>query len=705
MFMNRLLIIFLLHISFFGNAQIAQHGWMDLSSIDWEKDKVRLDGEWHFYWKALIPPDSIDTIEEKKWDNIIVPGVWKAPFTAEGYGTYHLKVYLGENYPTLLGVKLQTFATAYRLYVNGKLLDKEGVLSVDPEKSEGGFNPKAVFFAVDSSYLDILIQVSNYDHRNGGMWREILIGSEAQIQYYREKAVVKDVLFFGILLIMGVYFMVFHMMHRQDKAMLYFSMGSTFLALRELVTDEYLLQLWCPGISWLWLLRLEYLSFVAVFIAFPLFLKEILSTYISDRVTQSTVYAGGVFVVVLLFFPPNYFTYLSIITYSALLVFWIFVIQANIKAIKDKMRGGSLLLTGMIVVLLSCTNDFLISLSLFSTPPMITISVLVFMILMAILLSYRYIGVFSNNQRLTIALNKANAELEFKVAERTRLLSLSNSELEIKNREVESNKKVLEARNKEITSSINYASRIQQATLPTPQKLDELIGVGRYTLLYMPKDVVAGDFYYVEKHAGKLVIIVADSTGHGVPGALLSMMGMELVKDIVEVQQVLDPSRILSMMHSRVRSMLQQRESGNFDGIELAVCVFAEDWSSLQFAGAHRPLVYIKNGEVMLIKGEKYGVGGVVRGVERIYPNHELRLDEVSAIYLFSDGYPDQFGGQYNRKFTMNRLKNILLKQEQEPMERVAERLRRVLEEWIQKGGDEQIDDVLLLGVRICNEE
>lgn len=254
------------------------------------------------------------------------------------------------------------------------------------------------------------------------------------------------------------------------------------------------------------------------------------------------------------------------------------------------------------------------------------------------------------------------------------------------------------AKNEEITASITYARRIQQAKLPHKQEIfDEL---PNSFVLFKPKDIVSGDFYFFYKNDKNILISAADCTGHGVPGALMSMVGSEQLNDAVI--QTTDTSEILKLINKGIKASLKQTNSDEStrDGMDIALCSINKENSELQYSGANRPLWLIRKGkqEVEEIKATKKAIGGLTEN-DTDFESHKLKLEPGDTFYIFSDGYADQFSGKSSKKLMTKRFKEILLEIQSKTMQEQEEHLDKFIEEW--KSGAEQIDDILVIGVRM----
>ena len=253
---------------------------------------------------------------------------------------------------------------------------------------------------------------------------------------------------------------------------------------------------------------------------------------------------------------------------------------------------------------------------------------------------------------------------------------------------------------KAITDSISYARRIQKAVLPSPPYLDNILS--DYFTIFKPKDIVSGDFYWVREIDGYRVVIVADATGHGVPGALMSMLGVTLLNEQFRTFGIRQPGVILGHLRNKVKEILAQEGSVNDqkEGMDMAIAIIDQEKKELQFAGANRPLfLFRKNDdyELYALKGDKQPIG--VHWEEQEFTNHLIKIQEHDSLYLFTDGFVDQFGGEKRKKFKIRNFKKLLLSVQAESMENQRKLIEEAFDKW--RGSHEQIDDVCMIGVRL----
>ncbi len=290
-------------------------------------------------------------------------------------------------------------------------------------------------------------------------------------------------------------------------------------------------------------------------------------------------------------------------------------------------------------------------------------------------------------------LRKQKERLEQVVKERTAEILLKNNQLEEKN-------KTIESKNKSITASITYAKRIQEAMLPLMERIDQ--SLDDYFILFKPRDIVSGDFYWFAEQDDKLIFTAVDCTGHGVPGAFMSMIGSEILTTIVS-KGITKPSEILDMKDKYVKKALKQDKTENQDGMDMSLCTIDPENKIVEWAGAKNPLIYIQNDELIHLKGNPRGIGGyqiISSAGEDEFKNHIISYSHADTyFYIFSDGFQDQFGGPKERKFMIKRLKKIMFDNYKKPMKEQHEIFNTAIEEWMKT--TDQTDDILLIGFKL----
>jgi serine phosphatase RsbU (regulator of sigma subunit) len=342
---------------------------------------------------------------------------------------------------------------------------------------------------------------------------------------------------------------------------------------------------------------------------------------------------------------------------------------------------------------------------------------------------YSYIGYFLIFFIFILGLIKANSKrlqnrylyLEQLVQERTNEITQKNlelekqkieileqkEELEVKGEALEEAFEIIEKKNLDLTSSIHYAQKIQAAMLP----FDEIIAqaLPQHFILYKPRDIVSGDFYWFanlshnisknETDGEKVIFAVADCTGHGVPGAFMSMIGDSLLNQIVYDQGIIDPEKILIQMHAGIRRALKQPETDSLDGMDIAICLIDKKKKQIEYAGARSPLLVILDGTSKFISADKSSLGGVQSEANLYFKRQVITYSETLTLYMYSDGFQDQFGGKKGKKFMTKKFKELLLRIHEMPVEKQRIVLTETLDNWMK--GHDQIDDILVVGIKL----
>jgi serine phosphatase RsbU (regulator of sigma subunit) len=270
--------------------------------------------------------------------------------------------------------------------------------------------------------------------------------------------------------------------------------------------------------------------------------------------------------------------------------------------------------------------------------------------------------------------------LEEKVKERT-------AEVVLKSREIEE-------KNKDITASIRYAERIQRAMLPKEDTFEETF------VLFMPKDIVSGDFYWMYDNGDWQFIAVVDCTGHGVPGAFMSIIGHNSLNKVVREYGLTRPSAIVDQLNNEVmKALMQRHEKAINDGMDLALIAFNKKNFTLEFAGAYNPLYVVRKGEVFVYKGDRFPIGMTTMDEKKNFTNQQVDIRPGDMVYMCSDGYADQFGSADVKKYKSGNVKKLLSSIWNLPVNEQKERLENEILTW--KGDLAQVDDILFIGTKI----
>lgn len=253
-------------------------------------------------------------------------------------------------------------------------------------------------------------------------------------------------------------------------------------------------------------------------------------------------------------------------------------------------------------------------------------------------------------------------------------------------------------KNKKINESINYSKRIQNAIVPDTDQVKKALPES--FIFYKPKDVVSGDFPWFLRKGEEIYVAAVDCTGHGVPGAMLSLVGCFLLNDVVEFSGLESPAPILDFFDNKFNTTLNIEDSQTSikDGMDLALCRINLNQNLLEFSGAHRPLYLLRDNEITEFKGDKWAIGGGTYKNQTNFTNHQIHIQKGDSVYFFSDGLPDQFGGPENRKFGPKRIRDLIVENAGKSMDEMNVIFEERFNEWM--GTEKQMDDVLLIGIR-----
>jgi serine phosphatase RsbU (regulator of sigma subunit) len=278
------------------------------------------------------------------------------------------------------------------------------------------------------------------------------------------------------------------------------------------------------------------------------------------------------------------------------------------------------------------------------------------------------------------------------------LLVRQNNQKKRANLELAQKNALITEQKKEITDSIQYASRIQSALLPPGDYIDKLIP--ERFIIYMPRDIVSGDYYWITEKNGKVICVAADCTGHGVPGAFMSMLGIAFLNEIVSKQDDLHTDEILNELRAHVIKSLHQtgKEGESQDGMDIALYTLDLESNKLEYSGANNSLFIFRDSELVELKADKMPIGIHTRA-DIPFTRHHVDIQSKDMIYSFSDGYPDQFGGPQQKKFMVKNFKNVLSNIHTKQVKEQKTILEKTLHEWMAE--TDQVDDILVIGIRV----
>ncbi len=716
--------IFILSCNTETDRPYAEKGVLNLTGYQLEEKVIPLDGEWEFYWKKLISPQDFKEHQIKP-EYVILPAIWNdlakndSVINTQGFATYRLQIY-NQSEDSVFGIKISKAYVAYKLWVNDRLIAEAGKVSFDKDSVVPSREYDSRYFVVDTNKLDLVLQVSNFNQRKGGIQSSILFGSEKLMSRQERKVFGISLFLLGLLLIVAINHFILFYLRKDVKSSLYFSLFIFSIALNIIFSEHYNLSgLIFPDLSWNLILKFDYIS---DYLSIYLFLSYISSLYNDEsnkRINNAVLLFTILMIAFILISPPIIFTYTNTFFYIVVGIILLYILLILAKAILSQKEAAKHALLGTFVLLLTLINDGLNNSLVIHTFDTLTVGLIIFIIIQSYLISLRLSKAYQYSLQLSDELNYFNENLEQIVKDRTLQIEQAKEELEVQseslkvaNEEIIKINQILEGqsvelkkKNKALTDSINYAKRLQQAILPDKKVFEQ--NFDEHFIFFQPKDIVSGDFYWYSDvdtswdfdESNKIkIVIAADCTGHGVPGAFMTLLGHNFLHLIVNIQEVIDPEQILYKLDQLVVETLKQNEDGSMkDGMDIAVLTIDEEKETVAFSGAGNPLFYIRNNELHEIKGVNFGIGGVLRKAKTFEP-HKIPYQKGDIFYIFSDGFSDQIGGPEGRKYYKKKFKEFLLEIHQKSMNEQRYLIEKEFEEW--KGNKKQIDDILIMGFK-----
>ncbi|WP_375561017.1 7TM diverse intracellular signaling domain-containing protein [Bernardetia sp. OM2101] len=688
----------------------AEKGVIDLSDkIIETEDVIVLKGEWQFFWDKWILPKNIQ--EQKEFQYVPVPTAWnnyKDPKTEENYpskgaATYRIQVKLPKNLRENVAIKIPRIWAANKVFINEKLVYEAGKMTTNAKEADDVFLADLVKLEREviqnRSDLDIVVQVANPDFFIGGILENFEIGIYKNLLQAKEVKQTWAGIWLGILFFIAIYHFVLFVFRPKQKSTLYFGLLTFFLGVIHLVFAEHYFYEYLhlhTAFDTRFQPRMYYGSY---FLLFPTAVLYLQSLYPKEAKPFMFPVSGGLAALSMLFlFLPTYIFLRFIQPLQAVqmviaILFGLTILGTAIYKKRSETLWQSL---GIAFWLLTGIHDGLntVGISLTGYFDLIQFGFGAFILLQMGILAKRFSRAFNRVEDLTV-------NLERKVNERT-------IEVNERNAELQQQSEVLEEKNQHITDSIRYAARIQKSILGDKNLLGDLFYDS--FVLFKPRDIVSGDFYWfsqviIDKKMHSIVVC-ADCTGHGVPGAFMTVMGNDLLTEIVINKKITAPNEILKLLDEKIEATF--RNQNTRDGMDVAIINYCHSSRTLKFAGAKNPLYLVEHGTIKEIKGSKHAIGGgkskYKKRKEKEFEAATFILPQKTTLYMASDGYQDQFGSPEDadkavRKFMKKRFRELLLEISKLPIAEQEATLDKILEDWKQM--EKQTDDILVMGIYI----
>ena len=687
-----------------------ENGFLDLSSWNFEEDGlVNLNGEWEFYWEKLLEPKDFESTNSLKTEYIHVPAGWARQegksYPELGYATYRLKVKVPDEHSDYNFIFMSVFACA-RLWVNGTFCLEMGDVASTEEQSKPEFITEyssPIKYDNNKDTLEIIIQVADFDYGGpaAGIRRKIVFGPENQINTERIKTGSVNALLIGISLFMALYHIFLFLYRRNEISYLIFALISLVVAFWTVYSSGMFTELF--GYA-------GYLRFGSIGPSFfgPLLVLFYYCIY-RDEVHKKVVIA---FLSIGMIFWIIYLLSSTIMLSRILPIYVLNVVippayllgYSLVKALLRKRQGSVLSFLGLTFFYATVIHDALLTNGYISGFGNYISSegFVALIIVQSLVLAQMFSLTYRKNINLNLNLERIVGERTRTIDKQKTVLETQNQDLMLQNKEIESQKEMLYQKNEEVNDSLYYAKKIQSAIMPPEQYFQEILN--DVFILFKPRDIVSGDFYWIKQVNQYVILAAADCTGHGVPGAFMSMLGMTYLNEIVHRREITNANEVLNELRKQITNSLRQHGEPHEakDGIDMALCVIDEKNKVLQYCGANRPLYLIRNenGTPALkeFKSDPMPLG-YYQGKFKAFTNKDIQLEFGDIIYLFSDGFIDQKGGKEGKKFLSKNFKELLLEIHEEPMQDQQTILDAMFSDW--KGNNSQVDDVLVIGVRV----
>jgi len=666
----------------------AQKGIIDLRQSSLKN--VSLQGEFAFTWQKVASPN-----EMKKVNTFLnVPDEWnKYGYPAEGYATYSVQILLPKQLPKHLALALPNIATAYRLWLNDKKVYELGSFSTTPDSSLAKYQRAFVPIPdnlLKKDTLQVTFQISNYEHFRGGIYNPIFLGDAQILHNNAMKMRDLEVFMLGALAIMMSFHTILflYLFRKQTYESLYLAILCGLVIVRTLIVNvgsQYWLVLF-PESSFEFLLRTEYL----VTYAMPIFTLLFANTLIRKVLSQKFLLFAkwiGLLTILLAFLPISTYSYSLNWFYFVLGLTYLVLLYMGVVGMIKGYKESVLITLSFVVLLVFSILEILHHQSIiyWEYANWGLIGTIIFLFIQSFVVSYRVSRAFTRAAYLSDNLKK-------EVARRTQ-------ELEAQKEALEKANKAIEQAQESTMASIRYAQRIQNALLPSNRNLNRHLK--EYFIFYQPRDFVSGDFYWFHARDEEFYIAVADCTGHGVPGAIMAVMADISLDYAFFRQEYEDIAQLLADFDRELIKLLNKNvnpdEEPAQDGLVIALCKVNKHTKLLTYTAASSPAFIIREGVLVELNPDKHIIGGSIKEGKE-FSSQTFQLKENDMLYLFSDGYQDQFGGEKKKKMGTRRFKEILLEIAPRPIQEQKEILEKEFNAW--KGNYSQIDDVLVMGIR-----
>ena len=712
-------LLFVFNLNVFSQTQkpVPEKGVLDLRGYDFSEN-IELNGEWEFYWNELYDFYDFENKVHTPDAYINVPGGWSGievdgkiiPDT--GYATLRLVIFTDPNdkkYTLYMGEVL----TAYKVWCNNNVIAQIGKVGKNSNDAKPAISPIIKGIDFDQEKVQLIMQISNYNHRSNGIFQTPVIGEETKIIRKASLNLFFDIIIFGAVFIIALYYLGMFILRTKNKAALAFSLLGFVMAIRILFSSNYSFNFIFPETSWNLVYRISYFTFYALVVTFIFFFKETFEEKKYKAFFIVSYSISGLFALTL-FLPTIIFTKLLFIYQISVVLMVLFSVYLLATYIKKKKTGAVSISVIMLIFFGTGINDMLYYNRVIHSITLTHVGIFVLILGQALTLAKIFTKSFHENEHLTAKLDYQNQNLQEIVDNRTKELKIKNQdvlqkneelqvqkeELQVQKEEISRQKELLEAHNKLFTDSINYASTIQQAVLPSNETIKKYFNS---FIIFLPKDIVSGDFYWFNDVNPKyLYFVVGDCTGHGVPGAFISLIAMYLLNSVTIEKQIENPKEILTELNKMFHEFLHKGQNSNRAGVDLGVLRFEKDNLHKVVYSAAKTNMFIYDSEdktVIRHRGSRKSIGSITsRFADKNikFENLEIDIKNTQTIYCSTDGFIDQNNPQ-RKRFGTSQFVEMIKENANFPIQQQKILIMKRLEN--HKQDQEQRDDITFIGL------
>lgn len=644
-----------------------------LSIHNESEGSIRLDGSWKFYWKQFRE----DIQEDTKFINLPVPSGWTGyslddpneTIPAHGYGTYSLQINFDKNIDTSnLGIRLKDFGSSYRAYVNGELIASNGRVGKNKEDYTFDMMPVIAKFPYSPTNEYVLeIEVANFDNTNGGFWNRAYLGNIDTLYQDRTFDTSINYIFFGITTIIGIYSILFFLYVKSFQSSIYFGLFSILLGMRTILTGERVFLDWIPMISFEIIYKAEYLS---MYLAIPLFAKYIFNLIpnIFPRIllnTLNSIFFICSLIVVLL--PANLYTHTVTLIQPLIILYGILGCYYLLKSPKSHFKDASLLFISLTFMLAATINDILFHETSIKSIILVPYALILFIFLHGILLGRKFASSYVHSKFLASELKTMNLNLEEKIQERTKDLA-----------------KKIQIISDDLTMAKNIQDRILGVKSLTNDYFD-------FQAIYQPIEKLGGDYFdIIEVSNNKFRIIVADATGHGIQAALVTMA----------IKSEYEYAKFKYKNPNEIIHFLNQQFCIKYKNLRIYFTCVIVDFDcisgKLTLASAGHPnQILVRNSNSV----EEIESQGQIIGLSKssIYKNFSNKVESQETIYMFTDGWVEQYN-PHKEMYGEARFYESILKHNSNDLKATLVKIEQDTNEFL--SGTIIQDDLALLAIR-----